>query len=301
MEERLQKVMAHVGVASRRACEDLIRAGRVQVNGQVVTKLGTKVDPQRDIITVDGELLPIGAGRIYIKINKPIGVLSTASDPWGRKTVLELVNVPGRVYPVGRLDADSEGLMLLTNDGELTERLTHPRYGHAKTYLVLVRGQPDDKVLDALRQGIVLNDGVAKALEVQRLAGVSALAPGMKLTAPAGTTWLELTMIEGRKREIRRMMEKVGYPVERLIRIRLGPLELGDLQPGESRPLTPAELHRLLRVVRTPAAGRRKSKVQDKPAQPARSTASGKRPAHVAKRKERVAHTDTLRRKTKAR
>lgn len=256
MEERLQKVMARAGIASRRASEKMISEGRVLVNGVVIREMGTKVDPARDVIVVNGELLQIGASRLYIKLNKPVGVISTVSDRWGRKTVLDLVDVPGRVYPVGRLDSDSEGLMLLTNDGEVTARLTHPRYGHEKTYLVLVRGYPDETVLMKLTAGVDLTDEVGKAEDARRLTGVPASAPGMALSEPAGHCWLEIKMLEGRKHEIRRMLQQVGYPVQRLIRIGLGPLQLGGLRPGESRPLTDVERKTLLAAVRRPP-GRR--------------------------------------------
>jgi len=226
--------------------------------------LGTKVDPNRDVIVVDGELLQIGASRLYIKLNKPVGIISTASDRWKRKTVLDLVDAPGRVYPVGRLDADSEGLMLLTNDGEVTARLTHPRFEHEKTYLVLVRGTPEEQSLARLVEGVALSDGDAHAVQARRLVGSPKLAPAMRLTTPPGHTWLEITMLEGRKREIRRLMEQIGFPVIRLIRVRLGPLELGDLSPGESRPLTKPELKALFAAIRNrrpsrgkPVGGRR--------------------------------------------
>ena len=249
MEERLQKVMAAAGIASRRASEELIRAGRVTVNGQVVAQMGLKVDPARDLICVDGELLPVGAGRLYYVVNKPVGVLSTVSDPFGRRTVVDLVEAPGRVYPVGRLDYDSEGLMLLTNDGELTARLTHARFGHAKTYLALVHGAPSDAALERLLQGIELDDGPARALDVVVVHGVPRSAPGMNLGMPAGHTWLEITLLEGRKHQVRRMLQAIGHPVARLIRIRLGPLSLGELRPGEWRRLTPAEERALARSV----------------------------------------------------
>ena len=264
--------MANAGVASRRASERMILEGRVMVNGQVVTELGTKVDPTRDVIVVDGELIPAGVGKVYIVLNKPVGVISTAADRWGRKTVLDLVDVPGRVYPVGRLDADSEGLMLLTNDGEVTDRLTHPRFEHEKVYLALARGQPTDAALRSLVEGVVLEDGPARAVAVRRIAGAPRAARGMDLGAPAGATWLEITMREGRKRQIRRMLERVGHRVERLIRVRLGPLELGDLKPGESRSLTAAELKALRKSLRETrregARSRRPPAARRRPAKP---------------------------------
>jgi len=281
MEERLQKVMAHAGVASRRASEKMITAGRVMVNGEVVTELGTKVDPSRDVIVVDGELIPTGVGKVYIKLNKPVGIISTADDDWGRKTVLDLVDLPGRIYPVGRLDSDSEGLILLTNDGEVTDRLTHPRFGHEKTYLVLIRGRPRDAELNSLLRGIELDDGMAVATDVKRISGMPKSAPGMELRTPAGMNWLELVLTEGRKRQVRRMIERTGHRVERLIRIRLGPLELGNLKPGDSAHLTPVELRRLLKAIRAPAGRRgtkgKKSGQQAKAGRKTKATKTGKR------------------------
>jgi 23S rRNA pseudouridine2605 synthase len=271
-EERLQKVLANAGVASRRTAEEMIKAGRVTVNGQVVTQLGTKVDPARDMIAVDGNIVAVGAGRIYVLLNKPVGVISSASDRWGRKTVLDLVGLPGRVYPVGRLDLDSEGLILLTNDGEVTNVLTHPRYGQQKTYLALVRGEPSDAVLEQMTRGVELPDGTAKAQDVRRIAGVPNSAPGMTLRKPEGMTWLEITLLEGRKREIRRMLEKLGHPVERLIRIRMGPLTLGRLAPGEWRHLTPAEVRALRALVEKARKPQRLQK-EPKPARQARPSA----------------------------
>lgn len=275
-EERLQKVLAHAGIASRRTAEEMIKAGRVTVNGQVVTQLGIKVDPAHDLIAVDGKIVPVGAGRIYILLNKPVGIISSVSDRWGRKTVLDLVDLPGRVYPVGRLDLDSEGLILLTNDGEVTNILTHPRYGQAKTYLVLVRGEPTDATLERLVQGVQLPDGVAKAQRVQRVPGVPTSAPSMALRRPDGMTWLEITLLEGRKREIRRMLEQVGHPVERLIRVQVGPLTLGRLAPGEWRELSPGEVRALRALVekaaRKPAGkGGRPTKTSSRTA-PARAS-----------------------------
>jgi pseudouridine synthase len=237
--ERLQKVMAQAGVASRRACEELIRQGRVQVNGQVVTQLGTKVDPNRDQISVDGEPISGPVEKVYLILNKPPGYISTTDDPWGRPTVLDLIPHQGRLYPVGRLDAESEGLLLLTNDGELTHRLTHPRYEHEKEYLALMKGHPKDAVLSQLRRGVDLEEGrtaPAKMSRVSRKEGRE---------TPPGTTWLRIVVHEGRKRQIRRICAAVGHPVQRLIRVRMGPIELGDLSVGRHRPLSAKEIRRL--------------------------------------------------------
>ncbi len=286
-EERLQKVLANAGIASRRTAEEMIKAGRVTVNGQVVTQLGTKVDPDRDIIAVDGSIVAVGAGRIYILLNKPVGVISAVSDRWGRKTVLDLVELPGRVYPVGRLDLDSEGLVLLTNDGEVTNVLTHPRYGQPKTYLVLVRGEPNDAVLEKMTRGVELPDGVAKAQQVQRIAGVPTSTPGMTLRKPEGMTWLEISMVEGRKREVRRMLEQLGHPVERLIRIRMGPLSLGRLAPGEWRHLTPAEVRALRALVGKALLPQKERKLSRPVSPPARRTSGPSTRRNSLPRKER--------------
>jgi 23S rRNA pseudouridine2605 synthase len=313
MEERLQKVMAHAGVASRRASEKLILAGRVMVNGEIVTELGTKVNPDRDVIVVDGELIAVGAGKVYIKLNKPVGIISTADDEWGRKTVLDIVSLPGRVYPVGRLDADSEGLILLTNDGEVTDRLTHPRFRHEKTYLVLVSGQSNQAALESLVSGVQLDDGPAAAVEVTEVVGVPQSAPGMELKTPAGMFWLEITLTEGRKRQVRRMLEKVGFRVERLIRVRLGPLELGKLKPGESKPLTALERRTLIDALSKPSGRRRLGakperterasakprKPQGAGAKPAKSERAGAKQKRTPPRPARSTHSDTRKKGTK--
>lgn len=234
--ERLQKVMARAGLGSRRACEELIRQGRVQVNGQTVTRLGTQVDPLRDEIVVDGQLLATADPLIYLLIHKPAGYLSTTHDPHGRPTVMDLLSVPQRVYPVGRLDVESEGLLLLTNDGPLTQRLTHPRYQHEREYHVLLLGQPGRQALQALRRGIELEDGKTSPARVSRIEG----EPAAK-----GTTWLCIVLREGRKRQIRRMCAAVGHPAQRLIRVRMGPLHLGGLRSGASRRLSRQEIRTL--------------------------------------------------------
>jgi 23S rRNA pseudouridine2605 synthase len=237
--ERLQKVLAHAGVASRRACEEIIRQGRVQVNGQVVTEMGTKVDPHRDAIRVDGKPISDPAEKVYLILNKPPGYISTARDPWGRPTVLDLVPHQERLYPVGRLDAESEGLLLLTNDGELTHRLTHPRYEHEKEYLVRVKGHPQEAVLSQLRRGVDLEEGRTAPAQVSRASRKEGLE------TPLDTTWLRIVLHEGRKRQIRRMCAAVGHPVQRLIRVRMGPIELGDLPVGGYRSLSAKETRRL--------------------------------------------------------
>ena len=241
--ERLQRFLAHAGVASRRKAEGLIRAGRVRVNGQVVTELGIKVDATRDSITVDEQPITTSRSspRTYIILHKPKSVLSTTVDPLGRHTVLDLVQTASRIYPVGRLDRDSEGLILLTNDGELTYRLTHPKYEHQKEYRVLVDGQPDKCALQLLREGVNLEEGVTWPAKVI----VDTSRSTERMTEQQEGTWLQIVIHEGRKRQLRRMCRVVGHPVRRLIRVRMGPLMLGELQPGEWRQLTTREVRTL--------------------------------------------------------
>ncbi len=252
---RLQKVIAAAGIASRRKAEELIRAGRVRVNGQVVRELGVKVDPEQDVIEVDGEVIRPPKAHEYIILHKPRGVLSTTSDPLHRTTVLDLVQSNRRLFPVGRLDADSEGLILLTDDGTLAERLTHPRYGHAKEYLALVIGTPTSKELRALERGIVLEEGRTQPAQVTVLGRrtpqevLDAGVPALRKESPKGFSWLRVIIHEGKKHQVRRMLKAVGHPVIRLIRVGLGPLRLGRLGPGEWRPLTPKEQRRLLESV----------------------------------------------------
>jgi len=235
--ERLQKYLAHAGVASRRKCEELIVAGRVSVNGETVTALGTQVDPQRDRVAVDGRPITPPRRHRYLLLNKPRGVLSTARDPHGRRTVLDLVPSERRLYPVGRLDMDSEGLLLLTDDGELAQRLTHPRYEHDRAYEVWVDGRPSQTTLQRLREGIELQDGPTWPAEVavQR--------------RESGGTWLRFVIHEGRKRQLRRMCEAVGHPVRRLVRVAMGPLALGELTQGQYRALTRQEQQALRKAV----------------------------------------------------
>lgn len=251
MEERLQKLLARAGYGSRRACEDLILQRRVAVNGNPA-ELGQKADPAVDRITVDGDLLPQAERLTYIALHKPVGVVSSAEAQGDRQTVLDLVPTRVRLYPVGRLDLDSEGLMLLTNDGSLTNRLTHPRYDVDKEYRVLVKGEPNQDQLDAWRRGVVLIDQETGKRLRTRPAHV-------KREAPAGDhTWLRVTMQEGRKHEIRDIGATLGLPVVRLIRVRLASLLLGDLRPGEWRALKPAEVKALATGAPPPAeAGRR--------------------------------------------
>ncbi len=229
MAERLHKVLAHAGVASRRAAERLMQEGRVSVNGEVVRTLGALVDPQHDAITVDGRIVAAGEAPQYVMLNKPVGYVSTAHDERGRPTVLDLVQASGRLYPVGRLDADSEGLILLTNDGDFALRVTHPRYGVDKEYRVLVRGLPDPAAIAHLRDGVQLPEGYARPVAVEVLG-----REGQR-------TWLRIVLRQGWKRQVRRILAAVGHSVERLIRVRIGELALGDLPVGRWRALSAAE------------------------------------------------------------
>lgn len=239
---RLQKVLSQAGVASRRASERLIREGRVEVNGQRVTEMGVKVDPDRDVIAVDGRRVTVPNKRRYVVLHKPRGVLSVLDDDRGRRTVRDLLPDAEGLYPAGRLDYNSEGLLLLTDDGPLTQRLTHPRYEHEKEYLVLARGEPPVEVLRALRAGIELEDGRTAPARVGR---VEQTPFGR---APQGEVWLRFVLHEGRKRQIRRMCKAVGLGVRRLIRVRIGPILLGDLEAGQHRALTADEVRRLRRA-----------------------------------------------------
>jgi len=251
--ERLQKVLARAGLGSRRACEELIRSGRVTVNGRLVTELGTRVEPARDAIAVDGKPLPAAPAPVYWMVNKPRGFVATVSDPFASRTALQLLpEGQPRLFPVGRLDADSEGLLLLTNDGELALRLTHPRYALEKEYLVLVRGLPSDQALLSLREGLPLDGRPTAPAAVELLPEEPSLAwlrggGGLTPGSPRNV-WLRFVIHEGRKRQIRRMCQAVGHPVQRLARVRIGSLGLGALAPGQVRRLTAQEIAGLLDV-----------------------------------------------------
>lgn len=234
MAERLQKLISQAGIASRRAAEDMIRQGRVRVNGRVA-QIGEKADLATDTVTVDGEALQAKPTFVYLLVNKPRGVISTnkRQHQEKRKMVRELVPHEGHLFTIGRLDAESEGLIILTNDGELADRLMHPRYEHTKTYDVLVEGTPNRHTLEQWRAGVMLDE---------------------KRTAPAkvrvieerpGDTWLQVTLREGRKRQIRRVAGILGHPAKRLIRVKIEMLEIGHLKPGEWRELTPREVELL--------------------------------------------------------
>lgn len=228
--ERLQKVLAHAGVASRRASENYISAGRVSVNGHVVTELGTRVDPATDVIHVDGKRIFVDSSKVTYLVNKPVGVVSTMSDPDGKPNLGDLAKVIGRrLYHVGRLDEYTSGLILLSNDGELANRVMHPRYELSKVYLATVKGRFNGRDAKRLEDGITLEDGPAKADKVTILGFNN------------GRTMVEITLHIGRNRIVRRMFSHVGHPVVQLARLRLGPLSLGDLDMGEYRQLTADE------------------------------------------------------------
>lgn len=239
MADRLQKVMAAAGIASRRASEVLISAGRVTINGRVA-ELGDRVDPDVDVVEVDGDRVIVDTTLHYLMLNKPRGVVSTTHDPEGRPTVMDLVNLEERLYPVGRLDQDTEGLLLLTNDGELANRLLHPSFEVERTYLALVPGPVRRETLRRLTEGVELDDGLARPRRV-RVA-----------EEHRGKALLEVVMTEGRKHEVRRMLAAVGAPVERLARVAFGGVELGDLRQGKWRFLDRPEIAKLHAAAGTP-------------------------------------------------
>jgi 23S rRNA pseudouridine2605 synthase len=233
--ERLQKLLARAGFGSRRACELLIEAGRVTVNSAVAV-LGQRIDPEHDRVAVDDIPVSTRTGLVYYLLNKPGGVVTTARDPEGRPTVIDLVPLEPRVFPVGRLDADTEGLLLLTNDGDLTHHLTHPSFGVEKEYVAHVEGRPSPAALRRLREGVELEDGLTR--------------PARAALVPPGT--IRLTIREGRNRQVRRMCAAVGHPVVRLVRTRIGPIAERQLKPGEWRPLTQAEVRALEEAAAAP-------------------------------------------------
>lgn len=239
MEQRIQKILAQMGVASRRKAEELIAEGRVTVNGKPA-EIGMKADAVRDHIKVDGKILTRIEPKVYLAFNKPRGVVTSLSDPEGRPTLKDfLQRVKYRVFPVGRLDYDSEGLLLITNDGDFAQSLLHPAHEIPKTYVVKIRGMIGDRGLQRLRHGVRLEDGMTQPAKVKRI---------VMERAPGNNQWLEVTIHEGRKRQVRRMLEKVGHDVLKLKRIAVNGLKLGNLKPGEFRPLTAEEIGHLVRA-----------------------------------------------------
>ena len=231
--ERLQKVLSRAGVESRRAAEEMILSGRISVNGEVARVLGTKVDPERDVVAVDGKPIPRRVKPIYMMLNKPPGYITTVNDPERRPTVMDLLPHGNRIYPIGRLDANSEGLILMTNDGEFANTLAHPRYSFEKEYHVAVPGTVREEDLAALREGVEIEGGRTSPAKVR------------VLSSDGRVTWLSITIHEGRNRQIRRMLHALGYRVDRLVRVRIGPLWLGSLPRGGYRHLTAGEIRKL--------------------------------------------------------
>src|SRR5437867_9968744 len=259
MLERLQKIIAHAGVASRREAETMIAGGLVTVNGRPVTELGTKADPARDHIKVDGKLITGAETHRYILLYKPKEVMTTVEDPQGRRTVIDLVRgIRERIYPVGRLDFHSEGLVLLTNDGELAFKVSHPTHGSVKTYSVKVRGVPEERLLDKLRRGITLEGKRTLPCQIERI----------KTTGRSddeGNSWVEVKLREGRTQQIRRMFKAVGHPVTKLKRVAIGPISDPRLSPGVWRELTNHEVKMLATMKEArPAKPRRAARPQSR-------------------------------------
>jgi 23S rRNA pseudouridine2605 synthase len=280
MQERLQKIIAHAGYASRREAEAMIREGRITVNGRTVTELGTRADPARDHIKVDGKLITRAEDHRYILIYKPKEVMTTVEDPQGRRTVVELVRgVRERIYPVGRLDYHSEGLVLLTNDGELAYKVSHPKNGSVKTYNVKVRGVPEERLIDKLRRGITIEGKRTLPCEI---------AP-IKTTgrnAEEGNSWWEVKLREGRTQQIRKMFQAVGHPVSKLKRVAIGPIADPKLLPGVWRELTKHEVKLLATLKDVPAKAKPRRAAAKRPAakkKPAAKTRGKKTPARSTK------------------
>jgi pseudouridine synthase len=247
---RLNKLLSQAGVASRRSADELVVQGRVSLNGHVVTELGTKADPATDDVRVDGRRLRFDTERRYLLLNKPVGVVSSRADPQRRTTVVDLLHragIQGYFYPVGRLDYDSEGLILVTNDGAFAERVTHPRYELERTYEAVVEGVPDERDLLRLRRGVLIEGRRTLPADVRLLRVVGGRAGHQAV--------LEITLREGRNRQVRRMCDAIAHPVDRLRRTRIGPISDRRLAPGQVRDLTPDEVQRLLQ---TPAVKRRR-------------------------------------------
>jgi pseudouridine synthase len=239
--ERLQRSLARAGFGSRRACEEVIAAGRVQINGTVAT-LGDRLDPAVDEVRVDGSKVNVDPELRTFALHKPRGVTTTMRDPHAERDLTSFLPKGVHLFPVGRLDRDTEGLLLLTNDGSLAHRLTHPRYAIEKEYLAEVGKPPSNRQLSRLRRGVELDDGTAKAVDARSAGGAGGRA------AAGGRGGVRLVMIEGRKREVRRMLDAVELPVRRLVRVRVGPIRLGKLAPGEVRELEPEDVRALYRA-----------------------------------------------------
>ena len=249
MTERLQKVMAEFGVASRRKSEEMIAAGRVKVNGIQVTEPGSKVDKEKDIIEIDGKIIKGTEKKVYILLNKPVGYITSAKDQFGRPTVLDLLTgVCIRVFPIGRLDYDTEGLLLLTNDGELTYEITHPKHNIDKTYRALIKGEADSEDIEAFGRGLAIEDYVTSPARLEIIKHTK------------GNSIVEITIHEGKNRQVRKMCTAIGHEVIRLKRIRIGKMSLGGLKPGEWRYLTDAEIEYLKKLGGSSIAADKKNK-----------------------------------------
>lgn len=291
--ERLQKIIAHAGFASRREAETMIREGRVTVNGRVVTELGSRADAARDHIKVDGKLITRAETHRYILLYKPKEVMTTVEDPQGRRTVIDLVKgVRERIYPVGRLDFHSEGLIILTNDGDLAFKVSHPKHGSVKTYHVKVRGVPTDRLVEKLERGITIEGKRTLPCEIAR----------MKTTGRGedeGNSWYEVKLREGRTQQIRKMFQAVGHPVSKLRRVAIGPLSDPRLTPGDYRELTSKEV-KMLATMQEPAKPKAKPRraAAPRPASSSKKKAasSKKRAPSSSKTKRRTAPARTARR-----
>ena len=279
--ERLQKIIAHAGFASRREAETMIREGRVTVNGRVVTELGTKAQPGQDHIKVDGKLITRAETHRYILLYKPREVMTTVEDPQGRKTVIDLIKgVRERIYPVGRLDFHSEGLILLTNDGDLAFKVSHPQHGSVKTYHVKVRGVPEERLIDKLQRGITIDGKRTLPCEIAR----------MKTTGrgeDAGNSWYEVRLREGRTQQIRKMFQAVGHPVSKLRRVAIGPLSDPALTPGDWRELTAREV-KMLSTMREPAKPKARRTTERPPSKKKAASAGAKKKSAPRKASSRA-------------
>jgi len=280
MHERLQKIIAHAGFASRREAEAMIREGRVTVNGRVVTELGSKADGDHDHIKVDGKLITHAEDHRYILLYKPKGVMTTVEDPQGRRTVIDLVRgIRERIYPVGRLDFHSEGLVLLTNDGELAFKVSHPQHGSVKTYNVKVRGIPEERIIDKLRRGITIEGKRTLPCEIERIKTTGR-------TEDEGNSWFEVKLREGRTQQIRKMFQAVGHPVSKLKRVAIGPISDPKLTPGVWRELTKTEVKRLATMQDMPKPAKRRTTKRPAPRKKprAKTTAAGSKKKKAAPR-----------------
>jgi len=269
-QERLQKILARAGLGSRRSCEEFIKEGRITVNGKSI-ELGEKADPEKDDIRLDGELIRVQEKPVYIVLNKPLGILSSLKSQGGHQTVVDLLDISERVFPVGRLDLDSQGLIFLTNDGDLANKLTHPKYGHEKEYQILLDRPPDGKQLTTWRRGVILPEGIKTFPAKVEIIGKK-----------GESRWVRVILKQGRKRQIRETAKALGLIVKKLIRVRIGPIRLGNLKSGMWRPLTSDEERKLkASVLRSPS--------RQKPSRgrrgPARGKKTGKRNPAVRRRR----------------